>query len=69
MPKCKLIMVIVFELEDTFSQVALTWTERREFIFESESSARVQFIQNRNKFRRDNPDFKTAFAIYEMLEE
>jgi hypothetical protein len=69
MPKCKLIMVIVFELEDTISRVALTWTERREFIFESKSSARVQFNRIENKFRRDNPDFKTAFAIYEMLEE
>ena len=69
MPKCKLIMVIVFELEDTISRVALTWTERREFIFESKSSARVQFNRIENKFRRDNSDFKTAFAIYEMLEE
>jgi hypothetical protein len=73
MEKYKLIMVIVFEFEDSLRDAqgnnAIAWTERREYFFESKAEARRNFIDLRNKFRQDNPDFKTAFAIYERLSE
>jgi len=67
MTKFKLIMVIVFEFEDSSSGTSITWTERREHLFETKDQARRDFIHLRNRFRKDNPAVKTAFAIYEMV--
>lgn len=69
MGKYKLIMVIVFEFEDSFTKTAMNWTERKEYFFESKYEARRNFINLRNQFSQDNPNFKTAFAIYERLSE
>jgi hypothetical protein len=68
MGNCQLIMVIIFELEDSFSKTAITWTERREYLFGSQAEAKIQFNLLENKFRRDNRTFKTAFAIYDTLD-
>jgi len=63
--QCKLIMVVVFELEDRSENTSFTWTERLEYLFNSRSAAQVQFGLLKARFRGDNSEtFKTAFAIY-----
>ena len=68
--ECQLVMVIVFELEDSFTKTSFTWTERREYLFENKLVAQSKFREINNSFRQNNPStYKTAFAIYEPIKD